>query len=154
MERPKRNQSQPQKKYNMNKDWEGSEEYLDSLEEQEQREEEQLINNEELNSIFFPQIECILWKKQEEDKEFYLVKYKGYSYLHLDWLQEEDITSSKQGKNRLVRFKKSQQNREQEEEDEDEDDNQFFDPSYVEVDRVLYSTDMFPVLHPKKALEM
>lgn len=29
-----------------------------------------------------------------------------------------------------------------------------FDPSYLEVDRLLYTTDMFPHLHPKKALEM
>lgn len=44
---------------------------------------------EEENSIFFPQIEAILWKRRDNEKdcEIYLVKYKGYSYLHLDWLQ-------------------------------------------------------------------
>lgn len=26
----------------------------------------------------------------------------------------------------------------------------FFDPSFVEVDRIIYSTELFPVIHPKK----
>jgi len=29
-----------------------------------------------------------------------------------------------------------------------------FDPSYIEVDKVIYHTDMFGVIHPKKSNEI
>jgi chromodomain-helicase-DNA-binding protein 7 len=29
----------------------------------------------------------------------------------------------------------------------------YFDPSFVEVDRILYTSELFPVIHPKKANE-
>jgi len=35
-----------------------------------------------------------------------------------------------------------------------EDEDNYYDMSYTEVDRLVYCADMFPVLHPKKALEM
>jgi chromodomain-helicase-DNA-binding protein 7 len=30
----------------------------------------------------------------------------------------------------------------------------YFDPSYVEVDRILACTEQFPIIHPKKANEI
>jgi chromodomain-helicase-DNA-binding protein 7 len=38
--------------------------------------------------------------------------------------------------------------------DELNDHENFFDQSYLEVDRIVYCTDMFAILHPKKALEV
>lgn len=75
--------------------------------------------------------------------------------MHLDWLDESDIATNKQGKNRLVRFKKVFEQKVKEmEEDELEDEENYYDMSYTEVDRLVYCADMFPILHPKKALEM
>ena len=33
-------------------------------------------------------------------------------------------------------------------------ENQFFDPQYTEVDRILATTDIFPIVHPKKGSEL
>ena len=34
------------------------------------------------------------------------------------------------------------------------DNERYFDNNYIEVDRILSSTDMFPIIHPKKANEI
>lgn len=62
--------------------------------------------------VFFPELDQILWKREKEDAPEgtmeYLVKYKDYSYLHLEWISEEEIASdSKGGKNKLKRFNKN-----------------------------------------------
>ena len=41
-------------------------------------------------SLVIQDIEQILWKKEE----MYLVKYKGHSYLHLDWICYEEVISA------------------------------------------------------------
>ena len=42
--------------------------------------------------MFSPNIDVILWKRQSEGRSVeYLVKYKTRSYLHLDWLPEEEL---------------------------------------------------------------
>lgn len=72
-------------------------------------EEEQ---GEETTGIFAPAIDLILWKKAAAEKNAkgetqyeYLVKYKDYSYLHLDWLLESEIMSiGKTVRNKLNRF--------------------------------------------------
>jgi chromodomain-helicase-DNA-binding protein 7 len=33
-------------------------------------------------------------------------------------------------------------------------ENQFFDPAYMEVDRILSTTEIFPIVHPKKGSEI
>ena len=35
----------------------------------------------------------------------------------------------------------------------DEED-QYFDPTYTEVERILGTTDIFPIIHPKKSNEL
>lgn len=38
----------------------------------------------------------------------YMVKYKDWSYLHVDWLDENEIVADSQpGKNKLNRFNKA-----------------------------------------------
>ena len=27
----------------------------------------------------------------------------------------------------------------------------YFDPSYIEIDRIIYASELFPIIHPKKA---
>lgn len=45
--------------------------------------------------VFFPDIEVILWKrtkKSQDDNIFeYLVKYKEYSYLQCEWIDEKEV---------------------------------------------------------------
>ena len=35
-----------------------------------------------------------------------------------------------------------------------EEDSQYYDPSYVLIDRIISTTELFPIIHPKKANEM
>ena len=75
------------------------------LEEQAQEVEKQ----PEYNGIFRNEIDRIMWLKDSnsEQKQLeYYVKYKGYSYLHCEWVLEKEILGSKNGKNKLNRFKK------------------------------------------------
>lgn len=66
---------------------------------------------EEPGGVFYPDIDQILWRKEIEvdgvKKLQYLIKYKDYSYLHVEWLDELDIVNSKSGKNKLNRFTKT-----------------------------------------------
>lgn len=66
---------------------------------------------EETGGVFYPDIDVILWRREKEadgNKKFeYLVKYKEYSYLHVEWLDEQEIVNSKSGKNKLNRFTKT-----------------------------------------------
>ena len=76
----------------------------------------------------------------------YLVKYKQKSYLHVEWLEEEEIyEEGRNGKAKLNRFLKERLHRTPGEE------NKFFDPSFLEIDRVLCTTEIFPVIHPRQA---
>jgi len=59
------------------------------------------------SGIFMPDIDKILWSKhsmKDPGKLKYLVKYKGSSYLHVEWIFEESILERKTGKNKLNRF--------------------------------------------------
>jgi len=87
--------------------------------------------NETDSGIFNPPIDVILWRRErvninddDEDEDHdqdqeeqlnslsrpryeYYVKFKEYSYLHCEWVDEIDIISmGKLGKNRLQRFNK------------------------------------------------
>lgn len=66
---------------------------------------------EEPGGVFYPDIDVILWRREKEvdgERKFeYLIKYKEYSYLHVEWLEEQDIINSKSGKNKLNRFTKT-----------------------------------------------
>ena len=101
-------------------------------------EEEEVVSMELLS----PPIESILGRKEG----LYLVKYKDRSYLHLQWLKREDILNhGRSGKIRLSRFEREAERRQEEEED------RYFDPAFIEVDRVLCATEMFPIIHPRQA---
>ena len=90
---------------------------------------------------------------QKKVYEFY-VKFNDFSYLHCEWITEEDILSmGKTGKNKLNRFNRSFEKKMLEGDVNNiyDDDVQLFDPSYLEVDKILYCTEIFSVIHPKKA---
>ncbi len=83
------------------------------------------------------------------------MKYKGRSYLHSEWLTKSEMEQfGKPMKNKINRFNKTFNQRILEGNyDEDAIENGiFFDSSYLEVDRILSSTEVFPVVHQKKVL--
>jgi len=91
-----------------------------------------------------PPIETVLGV--EEDGK-YLIKLKGRSYLHLERMTREQILArGKLDKARLVRFERENSKKEVE--------SLLFDPSFSEVDRVLSTTDLFRVVHPRPAAEV
>ncbi|CAD8088106.1 unnamed protein product [Paramecium sonneborni] len=124
-----------------------------------QSEEEESVNEPvietEVKRIFIPEIDQILWRKIDQDTAQiqYLIKFKNRSYLHTEWLDEERILEEKNGKQKINRFNKVFEKRIQEEIDDFIED-QYFDPAFQEVDRILSCTEIFPIVHPKKGSEM
>lgn len=68
-----------------------------------------------------------------EEEEFY-VKYKNYSYLHCEWATEQHLLKDKRIQQKIKRFKIKQAQRAHFFADIEEE---FFNPDYTEVDRVL-----------------
>mmetsp|Transcript_4717 Transcript_4717/g.8359 ORF Transcript_4717/g.8359 Transcript_4717/m.8359 type:complete len:1668 (+) Transcript_4717:195-5198(+) len=69
----------------------------------------------------------------------YLVKWRGKSYLHVEWVEEDVVMSDVGGSSKLKRFV---QLAEQEENDavlrgKDLSKEEYFDPSFVQVERIL-----------------
>lgn len=71
------------------------------------------------------------------------------------------VADSTAGKNRLNRFNKAFQkklddlvNLEHADIEDLNESQNFFDPSYIEVDRIIRTTELFPIIHPKKANEI
>lgn len=87
--------------------------------------------------FFYPPVEFILAKREDR----YLVKYKYRSYLHLEWVDEEEILASgRTGRMRLNKFMKEYVA-------DVESDEGLFDTAFTEVDRILNTTEIFPVIH-------
>lgn len=68
---------------------------------------------EEYAGVFHPEIDQILWKKEKTLDDGtttmeYLIKFKDYSYLHCEWMDEADLLNTgKNIKNKLNRFTKA-----------------------------------------------
>ena len=106
-------------------------------------------------SIFNIEIAQILWRRNRRNSEEpeYLIKYRGRSYLHTEWLTEEEINSlGKNMRNKINRFNKAHNEKllNLNYDEEAIDDEVYFDASYLEVDRIISSTEMFPIIHQKK----
>mmetsp|Transcript_39794 Transcript_39794/g.35512 ORF Transcript_39794/g.35512 Transcript_39794/m.35512 type:complete len:259 (+) Transcript_39794:509-1285(+) len=72
-------------------------------------------------------------------------------------MDEADLlTTGRNIKNKLNRFNKAFERKlfDLEEYEMATADERFFDQSFVEVDRIIYSTELFPIIHPKKANEI
>ena len=78
-------------------------------------------------------VEMILAMKYfaEEEKVKYLIKFKDRSYIHCEWATKEEVNSYTSGSLKLKNFDKKFSLEEFEGEEE------FFNPSYCEVDRIL-----------------
>ena len=112
-------------------------------------------DEEDIQSIFDLQIDSIIWKRPKMDTNTneYLVKFKNRSYRHVEWMAEEELClMTTNGKNKISRFNKNFNKRLQEGNYDEEaiEEGKFFDPAYLEVDRIIASTELFPIVHQKK----
>ena len=71
--------------------------------------------------------------------EEYLVKFKNFSYLHCQWLTEQELTRGDKRINQKI--KRFQQKREKSGNVLDFCEEEPFNPDYVEVDRVLDASE-------------
>lgn len=106
-------------------------------------------------SIFNLEIANIIWKRKREgtSTDEYLIKFKNRSYLHVEWLTEEELAEQvKNPRNKINRFNKNFHKRLVEGNFDEEaiEEGKYFDPAYLEVDRILTTTELFPVIHQKK----
>jgi chromodomain-helicase-DNA-binding protein 7 len=112
-----------------------------SSESEDEMEQEEPVPVDEWRAFFNPPIDIILGFRDGR----YLVKFKGRSYLHTQWLPEDEILEDgRNGKLKLNRFLRDP-NRPA------EDVDALIDPNYLEIDRVLHTTELFPVIHPRQA---
>ena len=75
------------------------------------------------------------------------------NWEYIEFIHYGQILNEKNGKQKINRFNKVFDKRIMEEFDEIVED-QYFDPAFQEVDRVLSCTEIFPIVHPKKGSEM
>lgn len=113
--------------------------------------------DEDQESIFNLEIANIIWKRKRADLtvDEYLIKFKNRSYLHVEWLTEEELTEIvKNPKNKINRFNKNFKKRLAEGNYDEQaiEEGKYFDPAYLEVDRILATTELFPIIHQKKVL--
>lgn len=71
-------------------------------------------------------------------KREYLVKWKGRSYLHLDWVEASFIEADKFGKAKVQRFEK--ENAEEGLDIAVDSEELGYDPAFLEIDRILAKT--------------
>lgn len=86
-----------------------------------------------------------------------MIKYRGKSYLHVEWLTENELVQTvKSPKNKINRFNKTFLKRLSEGKYDEEaiEEEKYFDPAYCEVDRILTTTELFPIIHQKKVSQI
>eukprot|EP00357_Protocruzia_adherens_P015827 CAMPEP_0115012704 /NCGR_PEP_ID=MMETSP0216-20121206/24912_1 /TAXON_ID=223996 /ORGANISM="Protocruzia adherens, Strain Boccale" /LENGTH=2334 /DNA_ID=CAMNT_0002381845 /DNA_START=106 /DNA_END=7109 /DNA_ORIENTATION=+ len=107
-------------------------------------------------SMFHPGVEQILGEREnaeDKSKEF-LVKYQDISHLHLNWISEAELLEDgRNAKLKLNRFYKRVATDLDPEYDEN-GDRVYYDPQALEVERILYTTEMFPIIHPRQASQI
>lgn len=72
-----------------------------------------------------------------------MIKYRGRSYLHVEWLTEDEIYENvKSPKNKITRFNKTFMKKLTDGKFDEEaiEDEKYFDSAYLEVDRILTTT--------------
>jgi chromodomain-helicase-DNA-binding protein 7 len=119
--------------------------------ESEEESEEEIFRLAELQ-VINPTIESIHCQRIENGKNEFFVKFQNLSFHHAKWMKEEEIlTYDPNVKKKLKRFIK--------------DFEVFlesgkpieylnFDRKYLNVDRIINCSEMFPIIHPKKASQI
>lgn len=107
--------------------------------------------------MFNLEIANIIWKRvrANTNEDEYLIKFRGKSYLHVEWMTEDELIQSvKSPKNKINRFNKTFLKRIQEGKYDQQavEEEKYFDPAFCEVDRILTASELFPIIHQKKVL--
>ena len=86
----------------------------------------------------------------DETEFMFLVKFINMSYLHVKWMSELEILEhSDEGEVKLKRYKSRMiKNGGLHQTQWYFDD--AFDPSYIQIERILFTTNLFPVVHPRQ----
>jgi hypothetical protein len=83
----------------------------------------------------------------------YLCKYEGLSYLHVSWKTEEEIYLEGQATFQKLKRYQSKIKKKYDYMIPDsisiEHEDNYFNPHYLHVERILYTHNMFPIIHPK-----
>ena len=87
-----------------------------------------------------------------DDSEYmFLVKFVNMSYLHVIWMTEQEILDhSEEGEVKLKRYK-SRMSKNGGLQLTQWYFDEAFDPSYIQVERIVFTTNLFPVVHPRQA---
>uniref|UniRef100_A0A7S2RL01 Chromodomain-helicase-DNA-binding protein n=2 Tax=Mucochytrium quahogii TaxID=96639 RepID=A0A7S2RL01_9STRA len=112
----------------------------DLLDSEDERQRKNAENEEENEEDQGPKVERLLGMRLvgKGPLNEFLVKYKNQSYLHVVWMHENVLKSMDPRYGQMVqRFKSKQRNKVS---NPDEDDDEYFDPRYTEVDRILADT--------------
>jgi len=79
----------------------------------------------------------------EEGEEEFLVKFKGLSFLHVDWISREEMLEAKMGLSRVKKFLAKPLS------EHHYDDRHPFNPDYTQIDRIVYGWDHPTLGDPK-----
>ena len=119
--------------------------------ESEPESEEEILQLENLK-LFYPNIESIHSRREVNDKKEFFIKFQYLSFRHCKWLEEEELLDYDPNiKKKLKRFIKDF---EYHQSGGKKSSFLNYDKKYLCVDRVLSSSELFPVIHPKKASQI
>ncbi|EER10793.1 bromodomain-containing protein, putative [Perkinsus marinus ATCC 50983] len=133
-------------------------------------EEDTPLDPSEIPTVVHPSVEQIVYRRPvipddepEPGEDFrYMCKLKGQSYLHLVSLKESELNEHRGTKQKLANFKRQLEKRGSvtgatpPETDDDSDAgthhyNPHYDVRYLEVERVIDTTDLFAAVYPARA---
>ena len=107
----------------------------------------------EVIKVLSPAIETIHSRKIKNDCRFYYIRFSGKSFLNCQWVEESELIKNDQMiKNKLRRFDNAFDNAQF---DSDNENNLInFDSDCRNVDRILNCSEIFMLIHPKKASDI
>lgn len=119
----------------------------------ESEEEEAVIAEVEEDIVVFkPGVESFHSRRIENKKVEYFVKFNGRSYLHCKWMEEDELVKyDHTTKHKIKRFNRMF---DQEVLKGKSDVMLNFDHHYLQVERVIDCSEIFPVIHTKKAADI
>lgn len=120
-------------------------------EEAEAEEAEEAEGQEEQVSYSFleARVESLLWRREEGGQEEFLVKYAGRSYHHVEWVSGSGLAgrgvevNASMLKSLKVRMRRTEELKLEEQ--------HYFNPNFLQVDRVLTCSEIFTAVHHKRA---
>lgn len=109
--------------------------------------------NRQLLRILNPVVESVHSRKMENNRKFYLVRFNGKSLSNCQWVEESTLLERDPNlKNKLKRFDSTFDNTRSDSDSEAKTIG--IDADCTNVDRILDSSEIFTLIHPKKASDI